>query len=1214
MNKFFFTLLSLTFILISLNARDLTPLPIVSEFLVKEEVVYEHLATMLESAMQFAVEHEDINQIHSDEATRRIVLTKAMTGFLNFDVKKIDSELVNSDDEVYVNNVIQLFNESSVSGLTVEVSSIEASRPDEKETTDRLRMIMMGYYFAIMQENNFDDSNLKVDWRFKDIQQKMHGLMTQKMNELAKEFQTMLFKELTERAQKFTASFQTSHQQIVYILKSFKAYATEILIDQLRTFYFNLTQDANAISMDKAKATFQRTIEMWMVAYKLCERDCQPKHFASLIPNFLEDLVLTRIEENRNIVSSPLVKTFFSKFLAFLFQQNFQNNTPEEDNQDLMDLNENYAMFVYRLFFSKQNRKMNEQLSKFMKDVYQSQGLNYLYPEEDLMESDLDEFKRRQNLNQRYIIDLILHLDFPHVDPEAEHTADMERQQNISFTEEDTLTLVRAAATWFAYDLDQLTGDEVTLNWFVDYDKPSQFKDYLVMYENLLEFKRTFDGEDAGEDLDMWLQDYLVDEVDSLPSDNAKRQERLSLFWIMKNINMINVLSGDNYDEIFANSFKKETNDEIITYFRRITMREEFAFLKKAMLQIYAYYKEGGQVYTTDLEDDKFLYEVYKMSIECEKLPEILGTEVTTINVTFKDKEDTMDMHRKKTLDNGSESSYDWSKRTSENTEEEIVEVISENSSSHNNSPITENIPVVNPTKKVENSSQSSDLYIDTLFNNTDQTSYKTTESNIKEKDVINVSEEHSPKVDVESSSNEVVVLSSENSETQDDETPQNSKNSQVLDIEENSQVSEHSIPKKVITSEKTSEVHVDLSSENSSEIQETIVSPTKIEKSNKTSEVHVDLSSENSSEIQEVVVSPTKIDKSEKTPEVHVDLSSENSSEIQEVVVSPTKIEKSNKTSEVHVDLSSENSSEIDETVVSPSKIDKSYRTSESSPAKIDLSENTSSNVDVIETIENTSEKTPEVRHEESSPSQNINISENSVSKKNTSENTQEVVIEEDLSSENSSIKSSPHSGELDQKKTNNPSVNSQDDESVISEHIIVEISENSDVKVETTPKTSPVIEHNEDSSENSVSQNTGNNSIATIQDEVEEQVISHKTDLDEDIIETSSHTSSHNSSEVSEDKEVILPIVTPVDSEVSSPVNEVIVDQDPKRHNLVYEVTGRLTPEQRKTFEFSDDVFASIKDLKIQVDEYGVETEYVYVQIVRKDSDCYEELLKFA
>ena len=154
---------------------------------------------------------------------------------------------------------------------------------------------------------------------------------------------------------------------------------------------------------------------------------------------------------------------------------------------------------------------------------------------------------------------------------------------------------------------------------------------------------------------------------------------------------MINVLSGDNYDEIFANSFKKETNDEIITYFRRITMREEFAFLKKAMLQIYAYYKEGGQVYTTDLEDDKFLYEVYKMSIECEKLPEILGTEVTTINVTFKDKEDTMDMHRKKTLDNGSESSYDWSKRTSENTEEEIVEVISENSSSHNNSPITEN-------------------------------------------------------------------------------------------------------------------------------------------------------------------------------------------------------------------------------------------------------------------------------------------------------------------------------------------------------------------------------------------------------------------------------------------------------------------------------------------------------------------------------------------
>ena len=71
--------------------------------------------------------------------------------------------------------------------------------------------------------------------------------------------------------------------------------------------------------------------------------------------------------------------------------------------------------------------------------------------------------------------------------------------------------------------------------------------------------------------------------------------------------------------------------------------------------------------------------------------------------------------------------------------------------------------------------------------------------------------------------------------------------------------------------------------------------------------------------------------------------------------------------------------------------------------------------------------------------------------------------------------------------------------------------------------------------------------------------------------------------------------------------------IDTDAKRKNLVYEVSGRLTPQQRKTFEFADDVIASVKDMVVQVDEYGVETEYVYVQIVRKDSDCYQELLNF-
>ena len=142
-------------------------------------------------------------------------------------------------------------------------------------------------------------------------------------------------------------------------------------------------------------------------------------------------------------------------------------------------------------------------------------------------------------------------------------------------------------------------------------------------------------------------------------------------------------------------------------------------------------------------------------------------------------------------------------------------------------------------------------------------------------------------------------------------------------------------------------------------------------------------------------------------------------------------------------------------------------------------------------------------------------------------------------------------------------------------------------------------------------MSENSEHKSITTIQDEIEEEVLSNKTHLDDDIEQSS------NSSEVSRKSPTILPIVVPVITEDNSPVSKDVVDhvdQDEKRHNLVYEITGRLTPDQRRTFEFSDDVFASIKDLKIQVDEYGNETEFVYVQIVRKDSDCYEELLKFA
>ena len=1240
MNKIFFTLLSISFILISLEARGTTSLPVVSEFLVEEVTVYEHLSSMLESAMQYAVEHEDINQIHTDESTRKIVLTKAMTGFLNFDVKTLDAELVNSDPDVFVKNVINLFNESSVVGLSIDVSTVESSRPNEKETTDKLRMIMMGYYFAIMQENKFDDSNLKVDWKFQIIQQQMHSLMTQKMNELAQKFQTMMFQELSERAKRFNASFQISHKQIVYILKSFKAYATEILIDQLRTFYFNLTQDNQAVEMSKAKDVFKRTIDMWMVAYKLCERDCQPKHFASLIPNFLEDLIITRIQENKNIVSSPLVKTFFSKFLAYLFQQNFQNNISQNDNDELMDLNERYAMFVYRLFFSKQSRKMNEHLSKFLTDVYASQGLNYLYPEESLKNTDNQEFMKRQTMNQKYIIDLILHLDFPEINEEIEHTADMERQQKISFSEDDILTLVEAAATWFAYDLDTLTGEELTLNWFVDYDKPSQFKDYLVMYETLLQFKTQSLDENQGESLDMWLNEYLVLDVEDLPKDNELKQERLSLFWIMKTINMINVLSGDFYDLEFNNNFKPETIDDIITYFRRITMRDEFSFLKKAMLQIYAYYKDDD-VYSTDLENDKFLYDTYNMSIECEKLPEILGTEVTTINVTFKDDEDTMDFNRKKNLDNGtSMTDDDFNRSDSQKSTNEIVEISSENSNDSSENTKAQLPVVINKTDNktpVHKDSESSDINIAPLFDE------------VKSNKSINSNSQNNEKT--KKLSHENVDLTSENSSSIDDSIEQDIEdNSIVKDVEDKSESS--TIPKKVIQSNKSSEINVDVSSENSETI-DNISKPQVISK--KSSEVIVDVSSENSdSDLNNRSKSIVVI--SNKSSELNVDKSSENTEKVKDN--RPTIIE-INKSSQQNIDLSSENSDSIDENNKIPIVVKTSDKTSNEN---LDVSsENSKSNInerstkDIVKTSNKSSEINVEVSSENSddntskvidSSHKNIDLSSNSSSHVN---NLDEVDNKSQKSNKNKSMDSvnnkSKNKSEItyyepivkddieDKSQKSNKSTSEKSD--------VIDISQNNSHSGELPVNTNNKTSKSNDSSENIISVNS--DSIKNIQEEIEEQIIidssSNSSDIDEDSQTTDNKSDvsdeksnksdvsqeKSNKSDVSQEKSnksdtnnkdyVVLPIINPVTPDDNSPI--VVESQEEtienKRHNLVYEVKGRLTPQQMKTFEFSDDVFASIKDLKLQVDEYGNETEFVYVQIVRKDSDCYEELLKF-
>lgn len=1245
MNKIIFAILSLSFLLPGTRARTAASQPIVTQFLTQEMTVFEHLATILESATQMALEHDNAEDLHSNGASRRIVLTSAMTEFLNFDVKTLDESLVDADPEHFVAKVVALFNQSCVSGLTVDVASIAASRPDDEAVSAQLRVIMIGYYFAVLKEHNFDDSTLNVDWRFQEIQKKMQELMTAKMGDLVRTFQQMMFNELSERAKKFSASFKVHHQQVVVILKSFKSYAMEVLIDQLRTFYFDLAENPNLVQPAMAKDVFQRTVDMWMIAFKLCERDCETRHFASLIPNFLEEMVLMRIEMNTSIVAHPLTKTFYAKFLALLLQQNFQNNTPEDDEGNLMELNERYAMFVYRLFFSRQNRKMNKKLSNFLHDVYSFHGLNFMFPRPELEQEDPAAFAQRKESNQRYIIDLILHLDFPELEAEDVQDADKERTQPISFAEEDTLTLVQSAPNWFAFDLDKLNTEELILSWFVDYNDPAAFEDYQVMYETLAAFRNGYKGENAGEDLDEWL-DKLVQGVEDKDETDAGRKDVLGKFWLMKSINMINVLSGAEYDEVFTNGFPPETNQDIVLFFRRILTRPEFAFLKKAMLQIFAYYTPEKKVYSTDLEDDKFLYEVFDMSIECEKLPEILGTEVTTINVTFRDEDDVMDVHKKK-LDLGSQSS-------SQDSSTPIQVNESSESSQDKSSKVV--IPV-NPTafdrERKSHASESSNVEILPLVSHKSsaKSPEKSAVTETKKNSPVLVSRQSSPRVEVSSENSSTSVRSREHDSPRDHE-----------DLSQ-----EHPSRKSKIQSNKTSEVVLEESSESTSKTSPRSTashsqalpiadkkSPPKSRKSD------LEQSSASSSQVIEVKSSSKSKDReetsfhtpasqsrkvSERSSNKVVEVSSHNSSPVIEN-------KPSQNSSQVVIDESSENTTP--HTKSYKTAIDQSHRSraktgsqkstprtsSKASPrSKVVVEESSSSSIDVEETSELTKSKP--------SPTSSNKILEPAVKSRETSSKTSEIKVEvssnsssavhtnshkspqieaktlkdsESSPSERTPAKKSTQSGQLDQLRNRSQSKD-HDSELTHSEH---------------TKSHSTVVV--EDESEQSLKKPAkSHKTIADIQREVESQIMesssnssetpSHQSSTRQDELnrgQKSTQTfqeSSSNSSDKSLSKSnktgkehPLIPVET--HSETSEMTQPVVVhkDEDAERRNLVYEVTGRLTPEQRRAFEFSGDIWASVKDMKIQTDEYGNQVEYVYVQIVRKDSDCYQELLKYA
>lgn len=1096
--------------------------PMLTEFLTETHVVYENLASMLESAMHSALQG-DLEDLHLNEATRRIVMTKSVENYLSFDVETLDEDVVDADPEHFVQKVVALFDESSMQGLTVHVESIEESRPDQEETSAQLKMLMIGYYFGVLKASDFDTS-VQVDWRWNEIQEQMKQLMAAKINSLMQELQRRFHAEISLRAQNFTASFKANHKQVVVILKSFKAYASQILIAQLRTFYFSLTVSTADLDQSNLKQTFQRTVDMWMVAYKLCERDCEPQVFARLLPDFLEEMLLTRIEQNDAILANRVTKTFWVKFLSFLFQQNFQNNQPDEESEMLRNDNERYAMFIYRTFFSREKQRSNDALSTFMTMLHAEHGLNYLYPAPELKQTDSAEFDRRVELNRRYIVDLVLFLDFPEFDTDQEYTVESSRTQEISFSDEEVLTLVQGAPVWFSFDLKRMNSEDLVLNWFIDFHAGDESDDYVLMYETLMEFRRTYEGSKPGQDLDVWLGEYLVDGVDEMDREDPVRQHRLAQFWIMKAINMINILSGSDYDEMFANAYPPLVNEDIILYFRRIVNREEFGFLKRAMLRIFAYYKGDEMVYSTDVDNDKFLYDVFEMSIECEKLPEILGTEVNIITIAVKDDESP---ENKKRLDDGSTS------------QEEVINVTSSESSSLRNNS--------SPNKSTQT-----------------------------HEEIVEVSSNSSQEVEVQSKKTPVHVVD-----------------------ESSNQSSVH------VKSQTTEKIEVESSSNNSSDVSSVSVKESPVNKQSTKTPSHVSKSNVTDNESQSnrsgnhPVVVPSILPKKTSTRS-----HSESSSNVNVLPIVP-------KTSPSHKSQS---------TVKDKSE---SVRSSNSTPKQVlvETSSNSSSDTDEDEIRSNQS-------HPNKKTSQSIKDQESEDSRQKNSEN----------SSGNSETLNRRKTGDRSQEDLSNttgtPKNQVIETESNQSHSPVVSVHDTSSNQNESSRTSGSQVDQKtpakkdshsvtpyhwsqrsseENSPVNRKSKKTSTNN--SIYSEIESNLSSgsqHK------VIDPQPSQKTHQE-DSSESTYKSIPNPHPLvnnSSESSSTVSEhdtLPADLDNKRKNLVYEVSGRLTPQQRKTFEFADDVIASVKAMDVQVDEYGVETEYVYVQIVQKDSDCYQELLKF-
>ena len=1367
MSKIIFTFAILSIILSSI-ARTTADQPLVQTFQIQEEVVYEHLSTILESAMQLAMEDSDFKSLSnvngSDSIkTKKGILTVAMTNFLAFNPSKLNPEFLDSNLETFKTRIVTIFEETCLNTVTVNSTASDANQPDFDKIEEDLKAVMAGYYFAVKKENKFD-LNFKVDWAFAEIQKLILAQMMTKMRAMQAEFANAMGAMINARFTEFKARFSLNYNHISLVFLSFRSYAMEILIDQLRSFYVNVAENPNTIIAQNAKKDFERTIAMWSLTYKLCEEECTDEQLENLTPSFLEEMVDLRIKNNRKIVDNKVSLTLFSKFLGFIMQNQFKNGTQEDESATMT---QQYAMFVYRLFYSKSAQFMNRQLSTFMRDVYTKNGLNYLHPEASLEDENAEEYAFQKEANKRYVIDLILHLDIPEFKDGDVQNTDAMRTQPITFSEDEVTLLVQNAASMFSFDLDLMSTETIILNWFMSYNDEKTFDDYLTMYHYLFRFRNTYIGEQPGQDLDTWIDNFMFEELTDSAEDVKEKEFRKSMYWLMKITNAVNVLSGDDYNESNKQDLDEQTLNDVMFYFRRIIARDEFKVLKQTMLLIFNYYNDG--VLSTDLEEDKYLIGSYRFIIECEKLPEILKTQIKITNVIFKDDEDVLDTNTttnpsKKNLDDGnnSETSVEIIETTSSNssnlssfsnkssehviakkseksasqkssvknnseTTEEVIEVTSENSSlvSNNNSEDPVNKSIKSESSFVEVHSESNQstskknnvvpVVVPVVINNpsTHTPDIESEHSNIT---IINVIEKVLNNKTKSNKTSEVSVHTVET--TSDIDEDSHSTNTTPI-VNQKSHISETSSHVSVIKEQEhikidTTKITDDesISSHSSafkdSESVNSSVVDVKIEKSLKTKE-----SSENSSENSFKRQDTQILDDNDKnivvprehssTSSVKTENSSENSFKRQDTqilddndknIVVPHKHDDSSNSS-LKTEESSENSFKRQDTQVlddNNENIHVPHKHDDSSTSSLkteESSENSFKRQDTQILDENDKNIHVPHKHDDSSTS-SLKTEESSENKSERSNKTPAVVVvdqNEDNKSTNSSVKTNNVS-EDSSRKSEKP-IQRQDTQ-ILDENdknIVVprEHSSNSSLK---TDKTSIKSEDDENNSAMNKKKNDENSSQSFDQESIPDSI--HIKDSSKNSSQKSSQKSTHTNvviiadkSNVSDDdednkshvsvksnKSIILPVVVPINtstkteesSESSSMVSvssnnsnvnnksnksqehplinnksentdlqsessnssesnvldtnvvlPVTEDKDVKRHNLVYEVAGKITPAQRKAFEFSDDVFAEIKNMQLQTDEYGNEVEYVYVQIVRKDSDCYEELMKY-